>query len=300
MQQDNKKSPLLLLLLLLLLGSLAGNYFLFTKNKATVENDTVKIDSLIEVRVNISNELSETALDLNKYKGLSQKMDSLLVEANGTISAKEARIKKLIATEKNLGVLNAALKKELEELKALKDGYLDTIDQLIRENDQLKYDNKALNNSLNIVMDENLDLFKKVKTAENLKAEYIKVGLFKRKSSGKFVETSLAKRTNKIEVCFSIMENKITPAGKKKVYLRVITPDGLPLGSRSGGSGSFKRQGMDEDILYAASQDIVYANVKSDICLPYEETDRVFASGTYIVEIYVDGVQAAASSFNLK
>jgi hypothetical protein len=170
----------------------------------------------------------------------------------------------------------------------------------LKENSQLKYENKALNNSLNEVITENLDLFKKVKTAENLKAEYLKVGIFKRKNNGKYIETVMAKRTNKLEVCFSVLENKVAQVGRKNVYLRIITPDGLPLGSRSGGSGSFKLAGSNEEVLFTAMQEVDYANDKVDICLPFEEQDRVFASGTYIVEVYVEGVPAAASSFTLK
>ncbi|MBX7182857.1 MAG: hypothetical protein K1X82_12155 [Bacteroidia bacterium] len=297
---SSKNRTLPILLLLLLLGSLGVNFYLFQKNQVTVQNDSVKIDSLVAVRVEISNELSQTSLDLNKYKGLSEKMDSLLLMANAKIGEKESKIRQLIATEKNLVELNKKLKAELEELKQLKDSYLESIDQLLKENDQLKYENKALNNSLNEVITENLDLFKKVKTAENLKAEYIKVGISKRKGNGKYVETLLAKRTNKIETCFSILENKIAQVGNKNVYLRIITPDGLPLGNRSGGSGSFKLAGSNEEVLYTAMQEVNYANEKVDICLVYEEQDRVFASGTYIVEIYIDGVPAAASSFTLK
>jgi hypothetical protein len=297
---SSKNRALPLLLLFLLLGSIGLNFYFYKQNKTTVETDTVKIDSLVEVRVEISSELAQTSLDLNKYKGLSEKMDSLLLAANGQIAERESRIRQLIATEKNLVALNKKLKVELEELKALKDSYLESIDQLLKENNQLKYENKALNNSLNEVITENLDLFKKVKTAENLKAEYLKVGIFKRKNNGKYIETVMAKRTNKLEVCFSILENKVAQVGKKNVYLRIITPDGLPLGSRSGGSGSFKLASSNEEVLFTAMQEVDYANDKVDICLPYEEQDRVFASGTYIVEVYVEGVPAAASSFTLK
>ena len=298
---DSTKNRVLpLLLLFLLLGSIGLNFYFFKQNKATIETDTVKMDSLVEVRVEISSELAQTSLDLNKYKGLSEKMDSLLLAANGQIAERESRIRKLIATEKDLVALNKKLKVELEELKSLKDSYLESIDQLLKENSQLKYENKALNNSLNEVITENLDLFKKVKTAENLKAEYLKVGIFKRKNNGKYIETVMAKRTNKLEVCFSILENKVAQVGGKNVYLRIITPDGLPLGSRSGGSGSFKLAGSNEEVLFTAMQEVDYANDKVDICLPFEEQDRVFASGTYIVEVYVEGVPAAASSFTLK
>jgi hypothetical protein len=297
---SSKNRALPLLLLFLLLGSIGLNFYFYKQNKATIETDTVKIDSLVEVRVEISSELAQTSLDLNKYKGLSEKMDSLLLAANGQIAERESRIRQLIATEKDLVALNKKLKVELEELKALKDSYLESIDQLLKENSQLKYENKALNNSLNEVITENLDLFKKVKTAENLKAEYLKVGIFKRKNNGKYIETVMAKRTNKLEVCFSVLENKVAQVGRKNVYLRIITPDGLPLGSRSGGSGSFKLAGSNEEVLFTAMQEVDYANDKVDICLPFEEQDRVFASGTYIVEVYVEGVPAAASSFTLK
>jgi hypothetical protein len=302
METNNQKKFVTIALIVLLICSAGLNYYQYKFKKDIVATDETKMDSLIQLRVDISAELAQTTADLDKYKGLSSRMDSLLVEANGKISEKNKKIKQLIASEKNSEVLIKKLSIEMDELKALKDDYLETIDKLIRENKQLKQDNTALNNSLKIVMDQNINLYNKVKTGEILKIVNLDTKIFKRRNNDKYVETVLAKRTNKVEVCFDIVQNELAKEGKKEVYLRIIAPDGLPLGNRATGSAAFKKAGSEEQILYTVMQEIDYASSDTEnyVCVPYEEVDRVFTSGTYVVEIYIDGYPAGASSFTLK
>src|SRR5207253_2262022 len=132
------------------------------------------------------------------------------------------------------------------------------------------------------------------------KSEYIKVKSYKRRGSGKFVETALAKRTHKLEVCFDILDNKITKPGEKTVYLKITEPGGKPIGNKSTGSNSFTTS-SGEEVLYATSATIDYEGTKINQCLNYEEQeDKKFAPGTYLIEIYIDGNLSGAGSYVLK
>jgi hypothetical protein len=55
-----------------------------------------------------------------------------------------------------------------------------------------------------------------------------------------------------------------------------------------------------EEVQFTATTKINYDNSKQDVCLKWEEQERVFAPGTYVVEVYVDGNLSAASSHILK
>ena len=84
------------------------------------------------------------------------------------------------------------------------------------------------------------------------------------------------------------------------IYLRLIEPGGKILGNRSEGSSSFKKAGSSEELLYSISKAIDYKNANEDVCVSWEENDRVFATGTYMIEIYIDGNLSGVTSLNLR
>lgn len=285
------------LILVLLILSLIGNIWQWTGRNSMEDAYTVKMDSLITARVDVEKELNETYSELNQYKGINGRLDSLLLEANGKIDEQKARIGKLMASEKNSKELNRKLKAELAELQSLRDQYLEKIDQLLIENAQLKKEKEDLNTTVETL---NKNLESTISTASVLKAEYMKVTAYKKRSNGKYTETLMARRTNKIELCMSLLENKIAKAGNRTVYLRIVEPGGNVLGNRTGGSSSFKKEGTSEELLYTTSKSVEYKNEKVDFCLDWEEADRVFTSGTYLLEVYVDGMLSGTTSIKLQ
>ena len=284
-------------ILVVLILSLIGNIWQWRNQSNTIETYDVKVDSLVTARVDVEKELTETYAELNKYKGISSRLDSLLSEANTKVSDQENRIKQLIKKERTGSALNKKLQTELEDLKKLRDEYLEKIDQLLVENEQLKKEKTELSGTVESLT-KNLE--STVNTASVLKSEYIKVGSYKRRNNDKFTSTAMAKRTNKLEACFTILENKITQAGEKNVYLRIVEPGGKTLGDKSEGSATFRTSGNNEEVMYTAVQKITYANAKQDLCMKWEEKERVFTPGTYVIEIYVDGNLSGASSLVLR
>jgi len=295
---SGKSSNVNKVILVVLILSLIGNIWQWRNESNTIETYDVRVDSLITARVDVEKELTETYAELNKYKGISTRLDSLLSEANTKVADQETRIKQLIRESKKGSDLNKKLQAELEELKKLRDDYLEKIDQLLVENEQLKKEKTELTGTVE-TLTKNLETT--VNTASMLKSEYIKVTSLKRKNNDKYTSTAMAKRTNKLEVCFSILENKIAQAGEKTAYLRIVEPGGKTIGDKSAGSATFKAPGSTEEVMYTSSQQFTYANAKQDLCLSWEEKERgTFAPGTYVVEIYVDGNLSGASSVVLR
>lgn len=284
-------------LLLLLLISLGMNAYLFTSKTNMQETNKVEKDSLITARIDVEKELTETYADLNQYKGINSRLDSLLQEANGKVDAQKTKIESLIRKEGNTASLNKKLQAELEDLKKMRDEYLERIDSLLVENNQLKKDKTELSSTVQSLQ-KNLETT--VSTASVLRAEYLKVEAFKKRSNNKYTSTAMAKRTNKLTTCFTVLENKIAKAGSKIVYLRIIEPGGKVLGNRADGSSTFKKTGSDEELLFTATKTIDYKNDKQDLCMDWEEADRTFTAGTYMVEIYVDGNLSGVTSSTLR
>ena len=294
-KEQNKGSGKVWMILFIL--SLLFNIYQWRNTSNTVTEYQVITDSLVTARVDVEKELGETYAELSQYKGINAELDSLLAEANAKVEASSKRIDQLIRQEKNSGKLNDKLKQELAELRKLKDEYLAKIDELLLANQKLTQENQNLTGTV-ANLTKNLETT--VGTASVLKSEYFKVAAYKRRGSDKYVSTAMAKRANKLDVCFDVMDNKIARAGEKKVYLRITEPGGKVLGDRSSGSASFKMAGSGEDVMYTASSAINYDNAKQNVCMSYEEPERVFAAGTYLIEVYVDGVLSGASSYVLR
>ncbi|MFN8154275.1 MAG: hypothetical protein U0Y08_08310 [Bacteroidia bacterium] len=285
------------ILLVLLLASLGLNIWLYLSKSKLQEAYRIEKENLVTANLDIEKELNDTYSELNQYKGINNQLDSLLKEANGKVDVQKARIQELMRKEGNTAKLNKQLMAELAELRKMKDDYLERIDSLLVENEQLKKEKTDLSSTV-----ENLtkSLENTVSTASVLRAEYLKVNAYKKRSNDKYSTTAMARRTNKIEACFTVLENKIAKSGEKTAYLRLIEPGGKILGNRSEGSSSFKRAGSSEELLFTVSKAFEYKNANEDICISWEETDRVFTPGTYMIEIYIDGNPAAVTSVNLR
>jgi len=294
--QEPKKGKGTLWLILFLLSFLL-NIYLWWNRTTTINNYEGKVDTLIVERVNVEKELSDTKNELEKYRGISANLDSLLNQAQAQVDEQEKKIKSISKSAKNSVDLNNKLAEQLKDLRGLRDEYLTRIDSLLIANKQLTEDKEKLTSNV-----ENLskNLETTVATASVLKAEYFKVQSFKRKSSGKYVESALGKRTHKLTFCFDVLENKIAKPGERTVYMKITEPGGKPVGNKSTGSSSFKTA-SGEEVMYAATATLDYKGVKQNICMDYEEQqDKMFPAGTYLIEIYIDGNLSGAGSYVLR
>ncbi|MFN8164611.1 MAG: hypothetical protein U0X76_00160 [Bacteroidia bacterium] len=293
-EQGKNKSTIWIVLLIL---SAILNIYQWRNHSTSVNNYEQRVDTLIVERVNVEKELADTKSELEKYRGISANLDSLLNEAQAKIDEQGKKIKSLGSSEKNMKILNEKLKQQLADLQQLRDEYLGRIDSLLMANKQLVTEKEQLSSNVE-TLSKNLE--STVATASVLKSEYIKVQSFKRRGSGKYVETALAKRTHKLSVCFDVLDNKIAKPGQKAVYLKITEPGGKSVGNRSTGSSSF-RTAAGEEVMYAATKNIDFNGSKQNVCLDYEEQeDKMFPPGTYLIEVYIDGSLSGAGSYVLR
>lgn len=291
-QKSNK------LWLILFIASALMNLYQWRSSTTSINNLESRVDTLVVERVNVEKELADTKTELEKYRGISANLDSLLNEAQAKIDEQAKKIRGLNSQSKNMKELNEKMKQQLADLQMLRDEYLGRIDSLLMANKQLQSEKEQLTSNVES-LSKNLE--STVATASVLKAENIKISTFKRRDNGKYVETALAKRTHKMDVCFDVLDNKIAKPGSRNVYVRITEPGGKPLGNRSTGSGTFKSS-SGEEIMYAAMTSVDYNGTRmSKVCMSYEEKeDKMYAPGTYMIEVYIDGNLAGAGSAVLR
>lgn len=300
-EKKNNNKGILVLLLLSLLGNGFLGYKFFTekseKETVTVAKEKVdaELEDLIDVRVALESELTTTKSELDKFKGYSAELDSLLADARQQIDAKEKRIASLSKDSRKL----KELQKELEDLKSMRDSLLEQVDKLVMENNLLKKENQefqATIGNLNIVKS---DLEKKVESGSILSVNNVVALPYKEKSSGKKSPTAIAKKADLIEVCFDVAQNRIAPQGPKEVYARIISPEGSTIAVQSQGSGTFKSKESGEDNLYTIKKTINYDGSEKNHCLVWKSSTP-FASGKYKIEIYIDGYLTGVGGLIMK
>ena len=81
-EQGKNKGTIWIVLLIL---SAVLNIYRWRNHTTSVSNYESKVDTLVVEKVNVEQELSETKSELEKYRGISSNLDSLLNEAQAKI-----------------------------------------------------------------------------------------------------------------------------------------------------------------------------------------------------------------------
>lgn len=295
MSENKNKTNLILIIFLLL--SVGFNIYQYSAKNTIVTESKNERDSLITARVDIEKELNETYSELNQYKGENARMDSLLSKANTDLQSYENKIASLLKSESNKDQLNKKLLEELKEIKKLRDQYLEKIDNLLAENSKLKKDNSDLNTKVEQI---SKDLQNTVNTASVLRVEYLNISTLKKKYNDKYAPTLLAKRTNKFDICFTVLENKIAKSGPRTIYLRLLSPNGRVIGDRAQGSGSFNDTKSNSQLQFTLSKSLDYSNANSNLCMTWESAGEKYDVGIYTAEIYIDGLFSSSKTIELR
>lgn len=296
MEEERKSSSnraVLILLALLLLASIAGNFYLYKARdtgEVIIQEKEVVIDSLVDARVSIETELNVALAELESYKGKNAELDSIINEQIAKLKDREGRIRQMIRDRKSKDKLIKDLRSELADFQKEREQYLDKIDELTSENEKLK-------SELVIQSSRNDSLSSELKNAGALKVEYVKVRTAKIRFNGKEVETSLARRAEKMEVCFSIMDNKLAEEGEHIVYLRITQPDENGV---LGEKGKFTVKDLGIETGFTASETFNYDKSKKDFCFDFTDEKYRFPKGTYVIDIFIDGELHTSGYYDLR
>ena len=284
-------------------------------NKIMGENSKLKSD-LNEVNKSIGSvvdiEGRSNDLKTNLTKMLSNydeliKMDKSKADSLNIEKSKIQGLLNQINTLKNQGNLTYSkllkMERENETLREIMKGYIKEIDQLNQLNKQIQTDLDETSEKLNTTETER-DEYKKVaeETSEKVK-QGAKLQAYSFTSSGMELkrnnttkETTKAKETIQIKCLFTVGSNSLASAGKKTVYMQVITPEGKTLQSRS--SNIVNVDGT--SIPFSEKRDIDYENNNIDVGIYYDMRGEKATKGTYKVRLYCEGNLIGTDSFTLK
>jgi archaellum component FlaF (FlaF/FlaG flagellin family) len=277
----------IVLALILFISLILNVFYLYV----TLINSKTKIE-LINNKDLLNNELNEAKDEINKYKGLSDGLDTVIKQANLSIFLKESKIKNLIDNNELLGEEN---QKMLAEINEMKEKYINTIDSLLVE----RKINLKLNNAIISLESKISNLSKKLAAAEQLPIENIEVNPQKYNALGSSNQTALAKKAAEVQICYHIQPNKSTPSGKKVIFIRIFDPFGHFLYDKNLGNGEFFHPDYKMMVSYSITDTVDYKNEALEICTKWKNPEN-YISGTYLVELYTEKEAIGTTTFTLR
>lgn len=253
-------------------------------------------------RTELQRELDSLITKHNNIKVEYAAFSDSLTAKDSIIQANALEIRKLLDTQYEF----YKVKKKLDRLRVISQGYLKQIDSLYTVNRELKEENEQIRSSYqkeqqktSTLMKDKEVLTEKVNSAAVLRAYKI-TGMAVRGSGDKERVTDKAKRAEKIKVCFTLGENPLLSAGAKNIYIRISRPDKLILTRGKGDDYSFSYKG--EILQYTMRETVNYQNQAIDLCTYWinRSTKESLPEGMYVVTVYADDFEIGQTSFELK
>ena len=283
--------------------------YIIWDHKQTKEVITQKDTQYVTVttaRDSIKAEFDKQADRLDSLTGNNVQLQGALAEKNSELLKLKSNISSILKKKNATDAELTQAKQMIGELNGKIDGYVEEINKLKGENQQLTAANQQLTTDKNQLTNEKGELQNNLsKTqadkahiediASTLHASNINVSAMHVKGNGKESETSSAKRADLFVISCTLDENRITASGKKSLYVCVYNPDG----SASGTEGTFKqRDGSDKP--YTNRVEVNYEQGKPmPVSFNWKLGDK-FQGGNYKIEIYHNGFKIGEGTKSLR
>ncbi|MBS1569994.1 MAG: hypothetical protein JST45_11215 [Bacteroidetes bacterium] len=292
----NRSNTLLLVLVILLLISNVVLLILWSQKNDQAAASASQVTAVTSEKDNVTKLLQDM---LVQYDTLSTTNDQLRTGMDSLQKQIVTLMDKVKRGNYDLG----KAKREAETLRKIMKGYVVTIDSLNQLNKALQAENVNTKQQLGEVTGQKQALESKSAEQQALIAKgsvltatgMVANALFVR-NSGKQVDTDRSSKAQQIKCCFNLGENRITSAGKKTLYMRIIGPDGsvLPAAEQA---NRFFFDGVEGE--YSAKRDVDYQNAAVDVCIFWVATGKL-TGGQYKVDVYESSMKVGSTSFNLK
>lgn len=211
----------------------------------------------------------------------------------------ELKLSKKIPTNRYQKII--AKIKEYEDLLDKKDIEIQKLkianDELSLENNSLKQHTDSIKEKLSSVSTVAEDLSNKIKAASILKATYLLVQAVDENGKVRTESAYKSKHVDILRVIFRFDDNKAAEHGKRRLYFKIIDNSGKVIEEASNGSGKFTYKEQQES--YTISQETLFNNNGQSFTLDYRK-DKPYESGTYLIEIFCDGVLIGNTNFTIK
>lgn len=258
-------------------------YMLFDLKK---DYDTTS-NELEQNKIYFAMERDSLESELHKIYLSYDSLETDNTKIQGELSIQQEKINRLIAIQADDAYKIKMYKREMETLRSVLRSYIVQIDSLNSQNQVLLAENVQLKRK-----EQRLQTEKEQLQTDKAALEEIKDMATSLQASDILVETinqrnrpiKRIKSVFKIRTDFIIRANTVALAGEKTIFLRLIRPDGVVLGSPEMHMISSK----DEDLPASAARTVTYENADLPVSMFWTNNGEI-VPGEYGVEIYCEG-----------
>ena len=291
---------------------LAIGYIVYSKEanaKSSIEMQS-DINDLERSREILKQELRIIRSDFDDAKTRVVKKDSSLNYQDRLILDKQKEIQSILNKEgitsdelqraKRLIVsLQSDIKVFKEEIVRLKDENKKLTNkntELVSENTSLSNEKKTVETNLNQEKESHQNLISETNSTLSVSNYTIK-GLHV-KSSGKEVETTRARRIDKVRVTFDLDKNLNAKSDTKELFVTVYKPDG-EIGKFKGANSGETTLRSGSSVDYSDRVKVNYNNMAGSR-VSFDWMDYDFPKGEYKIDIYQNGYKVGQNVITLK
>ena len=291
-----KTNRVLYIIVLLLAAALV---YMFVRSQKAVNERNESFTRGVELK----GELDRVMDEYTTIKMENQDLSAQMSEKDSIIMANRAEIEKLIATQADYN----KIRRKLELLRKITQDYVARIDSLVVVNRELAEENTQLAETVTQVKAQNnrleadkVQLQEKITVASALKAYDLQATTVRMRADGKEKPTDRAARVTRINLQFTIGENKVVEPGLKTVYARIARPDGEVMALGTEDNYSFELNG--KTLQYTLKQEIDYRNEAVPVKMFWDRKDvsAPAMAGTYEIMLYAEGVEIGRGSFMIR
>lgn len=279
----------------------AAAYFAWNNSTVKADLDQLEQEKAI-MKAELEGELETLMVEHDRIKTEYGELSDSLSIKDSLIVANAKEIKDLL----NYKWEFYKVKKKLDKLRVVARTYVSQMDslytvntELVEENKEIKArynEEKAINKNLN---KEKAQLSDKIVEASVLKAYNISASAIYLKKTGKEKPSDKARRTDIIEVCFTLGKNVVIEPGQKEVFVRIARPDHKILTPGVAEDYVFDYKG--EQIQYSIFEKVEYDNEARPLCLrwlkKYENIEM--QAGIYEITVFANGEEIGSTSLEL-
>lgn len=306
-RQSDNKGRQLLIVGSIFLGAILLGWLVFATVSASRRAKAAEIALELQQLETAQRDLERDYEDLNNEFAQFENSrkyitdDSVKRDLNDKYEAARLQVEKLqqeLSNHKRKSSAEiASLRKEIETLRALLRHYVEEIDRLNKENQELRSENEQIkrrNNQLSSQVSEttrrNEQLAERMTLAEKLNVTGLNLVGLNRKGK---VQKKVSKATQ-LRLTFTIPQNNSTPVGEKTIYLRITSPSGQLLGS----GGTFRFE--DVDLEFTARKNIEYAGEEMPGVTMFYDVNTPLIAGEYTVELFADNFRLKSQKVALR
>ncbi len=247
-----------------------------------------EVDSIIQVHNQIKIAYGELA-------------DSLSIK-DSIIQANAVEIKKLLNTQWEY----YKIKRKLDRLQVISQGYIRQMDSLYTVNQHLTEENVRMREEIDqerrrvsqLTQDKE-DLAEVVEMAAVLRTFNLSATGIRQRGRNREVETDRHRRVEIMRICFTVAENTVIEPGEKTIYIRISGPDGEVLARGRDEQYSFMYN--EERLQYSIMHTIDYQNVNLEVCLDWIKRETLdLEEGVYNVDVFHGDHQIGQTSLFLR